>query len=828
MRSRPRPSILIAGPTIGSGRQIRRLLLTLLGLATVFAQSPDARVQSLVRRMTLDEKLSLVHGARDPRDLGQAGYWPGLLRLGIPPLRFADGSAGINVNRDATSMPAPVGLAATFDVEAARLYGVVLGRDAAALEQNVLLAPHVNIVRDPLFRRNHTALSEDPLLTAELAAAQVRGIQSEGVMAEVKHLAAYNGAQNVFVDERTLHEIYLPAFEAAVRAGAASAMCAYNKVNSEWACENGELQDAILRGPLGFRGFVTSDWGAVHSPAAITRGLDLEMPGREIGGRRGGPYFTDALKNAVESGAIPISAVDRSVTRILTQMARFGLLDRKQSGPRTIDIAADARIVRRIAAEGAVLLKNDANALPLKVQDLNSLVVIGPTAGQLAAGYMGERSYGFETRMVSPLSALRAAASPSGVSYSNGVDLTGIPIPGIPNPIVDAGTDYSWRGTLAVPAEGNYTFLVQPALDHGSEGGGSITLDGVLAARTGGPGFGGTGIRPRKWSSLLPTTDGRDNGRGTTVHLTAGPHKIELIANSIGDGPLRIRFAWITPELRRAGIEAAVRAARVARTAIVFAWCGTGSIDLPEDQNDLIAKVASVVPQTVIVLNTGGPVLMPWKDQVASIVEMWYPGQEGGWATADVLLGRVNPSGRLPVTFPKRLEDMPAQAAGHPERNAPPAPPGTSGTNPNAPAVTYSEGLTVGYRWYDQQELQPLFPFGHGLSYTRFEYSGLVVTTMQSGLEVTFTLRNAGRVRGSEVPQVYLGPPEHSPVPMPPRSLAAFRRVELDAGASCKVTVQIGTRALSYWSPERHDWVLAKGARPIYVGASSRDIRLLR
>lgn len=824
MKWHPRPSISTAEPTIGSGRPIRRPIfrcaVTAFALTLVMshAQSPDARVESLVRQMTLEEKLALVHGARDPRDLGQAGYWPGLPRLGIPPLRFADGPAGINVNREATGMPAPVGLAATFDVEAAQLYGVVLGRDAAALEQDVVLAPHVNIVRDPLFRRNHTALSEDPLLTAELAAAQIRGIQSEGVMAQVKHLAAYNGAQNVVVDERTLHEIYLPAFEAAARAGAASAMCAYNKVNGEWACESGELQDGILRGILGFRGFMTSDWGAVHGPAAITRGLDLEMPGREIGGRRGGPYFTDALKEAVGSGAVPIADVNRAVSRILSQMLRFGMLDGKPSHPRTIDLEADARIARGIAAASAVVLKNDAGALPLRAQDLDSLVLIGPTAGQLAAGFLGERAYGFEARMVSPLAAMRAGNPRGKISYSPGVDLTGVPIPGTADLRVDAGTDYSWHGSLTLPADGDYTFMVQPALDHGSEGGGSISIDDVPVARTGGPGFGGTGVTPKKWSSLLPTTDGRDNGRGTAVRLAAGPHRIGLSANSTGDGPLRIRFAWITPELRRAGIATAVAAARSARTAVVFAWCGTGAVELPEEQNELIAKVAAVASRTLVVLNTGGPVLMPWKDRVASILEMWYPGQEGGWATADILLGRVNPSGRLPVTFPRRLEDAPAHSPG--------APPGTSGTNPNAPVVNYSEGFAVGYRWYDQEKLQPLFPFGHGLSYTRFEYSALAATSTPSGLTVTFTLRNTGGMRGSEVAQVYIGPAEHSPVPLPIRSLAAFRRVELNAGAACRITLQIDKRALSYWSIERHSWTPAGGERRIYVGASSRDIRL--
>ncbi|MCX6627362.1 MAG: hypothetical protein NTW28_07005, partial [Candidatus Solibacter sp.] len=408
---------------IRNGNLICGFLLVWSGPAA--AQNSPSRVQALLRQMSLTEKVSLLHGSRDPN----AGYWPGLPGLGIPPVRFADGPPGVNVNRDATAMPAPVGLAATFDEEAARRYGAVMGHEARALEQNVLLAPHVNIVRDPGFRRNHTAFSEDPYLSARLAAAQIAGIQSQGVMAQVKHLAGYNGSENVVIDERTLHEIYLPAFEAAVHAGVASVMCAYNQVNSVWSCENAVLQNEILRGQWGFRGFVTSDWGAVHGPEAITRGLDLEMPGRQLAGRRG-PYFTEALRTAVESGAIPREAVDGAVARILEQMERFGLLGQRAGvRPRRIDVAGDAKIARRIAEESAVLLKNESRALPLTAADLDSVVLIGPTAGQLAAGFMGERAYGFPERLMSPLEALRWIAPRSRIAWSPGVDLTGVSIP---------------------------------------------------------------------------------------------------------------------------------------------------------------------------------------------------------------------------------------------------------------------------------------------------------------------------------------------------------------------------------------------------------------
>ena len=801
----------------------------LLGLLVWTGGYSRTNVEALVRRLSLDEKISLVHGSHDPRDLGQAGYWAGLPERGIPPLRFADGPSGVNVNRDATSIPAPVALAATFDVDAARLYGVVMAREAKALEQNVLLTPYINIVRDPLFRRNHTTLSEDPLLTARIAAAEISAIQKEGVMAQVKHLAGYSGPDNVAIDERTLHELYLPAFEAAVNAGVSSVMCAYNKINGDWACENPELQDGILRGLWGFRGFVTSDWGAVHTPAALADGLDLEMPGRELAGRPGGPYFREALKQAIESGAIPMAALDRAVTRILEQMDRFGYLGRKSLGSAgSIDVEGDARMAREIAERGAVLLKNDGGILPLRAEDLASLALIGPTAGQLAAGLMGERAYGFEARLISPLDALRKLAPTARIAYSPGVDLTGVAVPGVESEaVLEPGAERTWTGELGAPEDGDYTFMAQPVLGGGADGGGSIEIDGNPVARNGGPGMGGPGIASKKWSSLLPTTDGRDNARGS-IRLTAGRHRFAFSAHSTGAGPLRIRFAWITPRLRRAETDAAVNADKSARTAVVFAWSASGgsSLALPEDQDELIERVAAANPRTIVVLNTGGPVTMPWVSWAPAILEMWYPGQEGGWATAGVLLGRANPSGRLPVTFPVRLEDAPARAAGHSERLPVTAAPGATGVDPNPPAVQFSEGMEVGYRWYDQENIQPLFPFGYGLSYTRFTYSDLDARRTGGGADIAFTVRNAGAANGAEVAQVYLTPPERPPVPMAPRALVGFERVEIKAGAMRRVKIHIDERAFSYWSADRHAWQPAEGERRIAIAASSRDIRL--
>ena len=838
------------------------LMMRVAAQGPVAGQSPGVDIHALLRQMTLDEKISLVHGARDPDGLGQAGYWPGLPRLGIPPLRLADGPAGLNVSREATGMPAPVGLAATFHTEAARLYGVVMGRDARALGQDILLGPQVDIVRDPVFRRNHTTFGEDPFLNAQMGAALTTGIQSQGVMAEIKHLAGYTGAGNVLIDEQTMHEIYLPPFEAALKAGAASVMCAYNRINSAWSCHNPDIQNAILRGLWGFQGFITSDWGALHGPLAITEGVDLEMPGRTISIERGGPYFTDALKAAVEKGTIPASAVDQAVGRILYQMERFHLLDKNPPArPASVDIEADAKIIREIAGQGAVLLKNDGGVLPLGAADLASLAVIGPTGGQVAVGSSGERAYGFESRFVSPLAALRRTAPQAKITYAVGDDLTGVPIPasvlsngGTLGPLrrqttpetrvtqvertmdfkgpaaLQPGMAYSWTGTLTLRREGDYTFMVQSVIGDGSEGVGAVMIDGLVAGRSdlSVPG----GSAGKKWSSLLPTTDGRDNPR-LTVRLAAGAHPIEITASSTGKAPLQIRFAWVTPEMREVNIQAAVAAAKAARTPVVFAWSGAGDpLALPEDQDELIRKVAAVNPRTIVVLNTGTPVAMPWKENVRAILEMWYPGQEGGWATADLLLGRANPGGRLPVTFPARIEDTPAHAAGHPERLEPPPPPaagytgGVRAVNPEAPPVTFSEGIFVGYRWYDQQNIVPLFPFGHGLSYTRFHYSNLAVSRAGDRIDVSFTVRNTGPREGAEVPQVYVGLASKPPVPIAPMSLVGFQRIELEPGRSQLVRVHVDARGLSYWSTAKHDWVVDASNRTICVGSSSRDIRL--
>jgi beta-glucosidase len=799
-----------------------------------------ADIDALLQAMTLEQKVSFLHGASDPESLGQAGYIPGVPELGIPPLRLADGPAGVRVRATATAMPAPVALASSFDPGLARRFGEVIGREGRALGQDVLLSPMVNLVRVPQAGRNFETLGEDPLLASRLAEEEFRGIQGAGLIATIKHFVLNNQEHerrnvNVDVDEQTLHEIYLPAFEGAIRGGAGAVMCSYNRVRGAWACDSREVLTEMLRDQLGFAGWVMTDWGATHTLDALAAGLDQEMPGR---GRS--QVFASDLLEAAEKGTVPVSAVDQAARRILVQMDRVGLLDETPPARPTLDVEADAAVAREVALAGAVLLKNEKQALPLGTADLGSVVLIGPTAKKLLVGGGGSsRVLGFGDREKSPLEALVEEAGPEArITHVDGIDLDGVVVPASALSLTTSHgeaaeidftgssalpstteTDaYRWAGTLTIPRDGEYELMVQH-----SGGRGSLSLDGdeVLSVR----GFFG--------GSLIQTSNGLRNS-GVRLRLTAGTHALEMTVGAGGfgpppyrpTGPIQLRLAWVTPERRQARMDEAVEAARSARVAVVFAYNeGTEgrdrtSLALPGDQDALIDAVASAREgPTVVVLNTGDPVLMPWLEKTDAVLQMWYPGQEGGGATAALLLGRVNPGGKLPVTFPRTEADLPTAK---PEQY-----PGVE--TANGLEQWYSEGISVGYRWYDQQAVVPLFPFGHGLSYTRFEYSDLGLRPSGDGFDVSFEVRNAGRSKGAEVPQVYVGPPSgglpkgHA---VAPQRLAGFARIALGPGEARRVSVHVGARDLSYWSKDDHGWVVAPGSRPVSVGASSRDIRL--
>lgn len=816
------------------------------------------RVRALLEQMTVEEKLGMVQGSRDPAYGGGAGYIAGVPRLGVPPLRLADGPANVYVRYETTALPQPISLAATFSEQYARRYGEILGLESRATRNDVLLGPMVNVMRLPHWGRNVTSYGEDPLVIARLAAAEIVGIQSQGVMATAKHFIANNqslhqgggigGADghDFIVDERTLHEIYLPGFEAAMRAGVASLMAAYNKTNGFWNAENEANLTGIARKELGWQGFIVSDWHANRSTPSIGAGLDMEMPGQGpvyLTGREG-PKWGARLKSAIDARQVDASALDRAAGRVLTQMERFGFLDGSRvAGPLTIDVEAHAKFARELAAQGAVLLKNESNILPLDAARASDLLLIGPTAAQLA---VGPGVSGFADRFVAPLDALKQSLGSSArIEHVVGDELTGTPIPseflrtdsGEPglarthedsspdgvDAVVDftgakalpMGRGYKWRGTLTVPTSGRYALQV-----HSWGGTGVLVVDGQPRAFSAAVRF-GHGI-PRKSSSVVPTKDGLDNAQWVTELEAGKRYTIEVQGQAEPEQRLQIRLAWVTPQMRADNIAQAVKAARTAKTAVVFAWARSGEFDdpdlalrLPNDQDALIDAVARANPNTIVVMNSSSPHDMPWRNRVKAILYMWFAGQEGGWATADVLLGKANPGGRLPMTFPARPSDVAALDPKHPERY--------EGVDKR---VVYSEGIFHGYRHFDEHRIAPLYPFGYGRSYTTFAYSNLEIREQGEAFEVSFELRNTGARRGAEVPQLYVARPAKPSIPMAPQTLASFDRVELDPGESRTVTLRIEPRQLSYWDAAADRWTKARGRRAVLVGASSREIKL--
>lgn len=862
------------------------------GLPTV---TGNARVDKLLRQMTLAEKLSLIHDAHEEPSSyqGQAGYIGGVPRLGIPGLRLADGPPGVLTRHPSQAETATMGLAATFDVKLAEQNGAVIGREARALGIDVALQPYINIDRDLAFRRAYNTYGEDPSLTGRIGAAVIRGIQSQHVMAMAKHFIAYDtAATDVWLDEQTLHEVYLAPFEAAIQAGVASVMCSYNHVNGPYACGNSAMLTLILRNQLGFKGFVTSDWGATHSAQFMNAGLDVEMidgpdssgyqepafmgaepaarppaadpNGENLGDIYGGSIPEEApapppddadlgekvkpqtIAEALQDGAVSEATVTRAAGHVLYEMDRFGLLDgRSKHTVSAHSIGANAGIIERTGEEAAVLLKNEAGALPLKTADLDSVVLIGPTAAQVdAIGINGERSMGLTERQVGPLDALKRISGHFNIRFAVDDDMTGSPIPAAalshegkpglertgPAQRVDAALNFTlkggnalqpntkatWTGTLTVLQEGSYWLYLQAL---GTDA--SLFIDGKRVGVTGtfqGDVHGDI-LQPNQ-DNAVPTTDGLDNVRHA-VDLTSGAHSIKVqISPDTSRAPVQLRLNWYTPQQRAADHEAAIAAARRAKVAVVFAWSRRVPVfTLAGEQNKLIEEVCAVNPNTIVVLNTSQPVALPWVNRVKAILQMWWPGDEGGWATARLLLGKTNPAGRLPMTWARRLQDYPATDSRYPERSI-------EGVDHK---TTYSEGVNVGYRWFDHEHIEPLFAFGHGLSYTSFAYSVLRIdAAADGGLDVSLKLKNTGKVAGDDVPQVYLGNPSQAPegATFPLRSLVAFDRVHLSAGQTKMVKLHVALRQLQYWSIVKGAWLAGGGKREVSVGASSRDLRL--
>ncbi|MGD0940199.1 MAG: glycoside hydrolase family 3 C-terminal domain-containing protein [Terracidiphilus sp.] len=869
------------------------LLLTSYGPIFVGAQQTkitgDARVDHLLEEMTLDEKISLIHGVGEDAktNQGEAGYLPGIQRLGIPPMRFADGPPGVLTRVPAMALTSTMGLAATFSRRDARDNGSVIGREAKSRGVSVALQPFINIDRDIAFGRGYNTFGEDPFLTGEMGAAEIQGIQHEGVMAQAKHFIGYDtNASNVFIDDQTLHEVYLAPFDAAIKAGVSSIMCSYNRINGPYSCGNPETLKKILKEENGFEGFVTSDWGATHATDFINNGLDVEMPGPLPDSFAGPSYFvngpnresaqdevpekpalsaaglpeelsqegeglgpegwpTSDLKKLLNAGIVSEDTITRAAGRVLLQMNKFRLLDGKSRlNINPVEDAEDIPIVEKTAIDAAVLLKNEGQALPLKPSDLEGLVMIGPGARQtVAVGELGEKAVGLPGLEIGPLDAIeKLTKGAAHLTYAAADDMEGEVIPGRylshfgepglerrvwnENAItVDGEVNFTrvagtalppnesivWTGTLTVPESGKYRIHLQLLGCYGK-----LKIDSTIVDKNWFNWIHGEIVQAGQ-DNILPTLDGLDNLRAA-MELKAGPHQISIeVAPDSSNAPVQVRVSWVTPLEQTQNYRDAIDAARRAKTAIVFAWGQVRPVfELPGDQDQLIADVAHANPNTIVVLNVSQPVAMPWLSQVRAVLQMWWPGDEGGWATAKLLLGQADPGGRLPFTWPKRIEDTPAHDPAFPERTA-------QGVNGK---TTFSEGILIGYRWFDDRHIDPLLPFGFGLSYTTFSYSkAKAVSAPEGGFDVSAMIQNSGAVAGDEVAQVYIEKPTHSPagVQFADRILAGFERVHLAPGESKQVTIRIPLRQLEYWSTVQKRWVTPAGMRTFWIGGSSRE-----
>jgi beta-glucosidase len=698
------------------------------------SKTADQRAAALLAVMTNAQKAKLtqfqdvifVHG-------GAAGFIAGDASLCIPDLVLNDAGQGVgDAMIGTTAFPSPISQASSWDRAMQQVFGAALGSQAWNRGVNIQLAPALETDRVPVNGRNFEYFSEDPYLSGQVAAAASRGIQSQYVIATLKHYIANSqetkrNSDSSDLDERTLHELYLPGYEAAVQqGGAGSVMCSYNRINSVYACENRDTLTTDLKQQIGFPGFVMSDWGATHSTVpSANNGLDMEMNAVAP------TYFGSTLVTAVQNGQVSQARLDDMARRILREMFAVGLFDH----PPTQEPAAQASVVDtpaanalagQVAAEGIVLLKNQDGVLPLPAPAKRIALIGGPTV------------------------------APDALYTYNGGGSSHIP---------EAG----YKANVVTPLQGMQTQNVTGA-----------HADVITSAYGSGPGY-----------------------ADAVAAATAADVAVVFVYDQNTEGTDKTGLT-----LPREG------------TFCYLVGCTAGS---GYDQDGLVNAVAAANPNTVVVLETGGPVVMPWADKVKGILEAWYPGQDEGDAIAQVLFGDVNPSGKLPQTFPRSASDLPllSNPVQYPGVNK-----AGDGVGPHS---TYSEGLQVGYRWYDAHGIQPLFPFGHGLSYTTFKYSNLQVVSAASatGLaQVSFDLTNTGKTAGAEVPQLYVGAPADNYAGEPLSQLRGYTRVALAPGESRHVTLAVNSRAVSYWDSASHNWVVENGCHPVLVGSSSRDIRL--
>ncbi len=707
------------------------------------ALSADARADLLVKALTLDEKLSLVHGFRpagapglipEPtRKLGGAGFIPGIERLGIPDLQMADSAVGVtrgaSHSRYSTALPSAIAASSSWDVESAYAYGALIGKELREQGYNMSLGGGVNITREPRNGRNFEYMGEDPILAGNMVGQLMKGMLSQHMITDIKHFAVNDqetgrNIVNSILDQRSLRETDLFAFEIGLHESHASAvMCSYNKVNGDWACENQYLLNDLLKNTWGFKGWVLSDWGGTHTTVkAVLAGLDQEMPGNT--------YFGDAVKQAIADGKVPMDRLNDLVHRILRSEIESGVFD-DPPHPVVPEVFAGLSVARKVAEESIVLLKNQNGILPLNTAKTLHLAVIGSHAdvGVLSGGGSAQVDPPGGNAVPPPPTAVTIGVAGS-FTARGAVWMPSSPLSALRNELPHAQIDY----------------------DAGS--------DPAAAART----------AARADAAIVfvnqPMSEGRD-----------------------------------------------------------------GDLSLPEKQDALVEAVAAANKHTIVVLETGGQVLMPWIDKVDGVVEAWFPGIRGGQAIAEILAGSVNPSGKLSVTFPRSLTDLPhpklfgADLAAEQARAMTTLPPGSEGRRAPLPPfdATYEEGLLVGYKWYDAKGKAPLFSFGHGLSYTTYSYARPRVTGTE-GLEVSFEVKNTGNRAGAEVSEIYATLPASTNEP--PKRLIGWARTELKSGESKIVTVTVDPHYLAVFDTVRSAWELAGGNYQIMIGGSSDALPL--
>jgi beta-glucosidase len=696
--------------------------------------SADERASLVLKEMTLDEKVSLLHGTGmaglsplSPLIVhsdGGAGYVVGVPRLGIPDIQMSDAAYGVRMSgengRYSTALPSCVAGAASWDLQGGYEYGALIGRELRAQGYNMSLGGGVNLTREPRNGRTFEYMGEDPVLAGKMVASVIRGEQAQHVLGDIKHYALNDqesgrNSVNITIDERSARESDLLAFEIGIKeSDVAAVMCSYNRVNGDYACENKYLLSDLLKKDWKFKNFVLTDWGGAHSlEKASAAGLDHEEPGWI--------FYGDDMKKAVESGKIPQSELDDHVRRILRAMFATGLVDNPVERS-VVDVMGGLEVSRKLEEKSIVLLKNDGGQLPLDTSKVHSIAVIGPHA---------------DVGMIS--------------------------------------------------------------------GGGSAQVDPPGGNAILPPGKGQTRWLEAVWFPTSPLKSIRSKAAGATVQFNSGADR-----------------------------DAAIALAKGSDVAVVFAYqwesedMDLPSLSLPEHQDELITAVAAANPHTSVVVESGGPVTMPWADKVSGILEVWYAGSAGSDAVANVIFGEVNPSGKLPLTFPRSEADLP-----HPTVVKPPSSSMADYSKPEvwkqiaaglAPfQVKYDEGVKVGYKWYDAEKKPVLFPFGFGLSYTTFSYSNLRVTPGKNP-QIAFTVTNSGNRSGAEIAEVYASLPANAAEP--PKRLVGWNKVQLNPGESKELTVEVDPKYLSIYNVEQHGWQLIPGEYNFMVGGSSQDLPL--